>query len=426
MSKCEVVITGVGLVTPLGNETQSTWDNLILGKSGIGFLSDRYNLENYPCKVAGFVKNDQELINQVLSLKDQHKAGRFIHLGLVAAKQAIEDSGLSEAVPEQRDRFGSYMGIGIGGLGEIEHSVREYIAGGPKRVSPFTIPSLISNEAVGWASIKWNLQGPCAVVANACSSSSDALGMSFRAIRDGYADYMLAGGVESCAIPITVIGFGNMRALSTWTGDPAQASRPFDALRTGFVMAEGAAMLILERKDLAIKRGAKIYAEIVGYGATSDAHHITAIHPEGRGAINAVKMALNEAKINPEDVGYINAHGTGTRMNDIVETKVLKNVFGEHVSPKNPSHAVISSTKSMTGHMLGATGAAEAIFCALALQKQILPPTINLENPDPECDLDYIPGYARDSRIGDSKINYAISNSFGFGGGNTVLVLRKN
>ena len=421
MSKCEVAITGIGLITPLGNDTGTTWNNLIAGKSGIGFISDRYNLENYPCKVAGFVKNDQAFIDQVLSPKDQHKAGRFIQLALVAAKQAMEDSGLSDIFPEQRDRFGSYMGIGVGGLGEIEQVFREYIAGGPKKVSPFTIPSLISNEAVGWASIKWNLQGPCAVVVNACSSSSDALGIAFRSIKDGYADYMLAGGTESCAIPITVVGFGNMRALSTWTGDPAGASRPFDALRTGFVMSEGAAMLVLERKDLAIKRGAKIYAEILGYGSTCDAHHITAIHPDGRGAINAVKMALNEAKINPEKIGYINAHGTGTRMNDVVETNVLKHVFGEHVCAEKLGHIAVSSTKSMTGHMLGATGAAEAIFCALALQNQILPPTINLENPDPACDLDYIPGCARDS-----KITYAISNSFGFGGGNTVLVLRKN
>lgn len=422
MSKCEVAITGIGLITPLGNDVNTTWGNLVAGKSGISFISDRYNLENYPCKVAGFVKNDQELIDQVLSPRDQHKAGRFIQLGLVAAKQAMEDSGLSDIIPEKRDRFGSYMGVGIGGLGEIERSFREYIAGGPKRISPFTIPSLISNEAVGWASIKWNLQGPCAVIANACSSSSDALGIAFRSIKDGYADYMLAGGVESCAIPITIVGFGNMRALSTWTGDPAGASRPFDALRTGFVMAEGAAMLVLERKDFAVKRGAKIYAEILGYGATCDAHHITAIHPDGRGAINAVKMALNEAKINPEDIGYINAHGTGTRMNDVVETNVLKHVFGEHVCAEKPGHIAVSSTKSMTGHMLGATGAAEAIFCSLALQNQILPPTINLENPDPACDLDYIPGgYARDS-----KISYAMSNSFGFGGGNTVLVLRKN
>jgi 3-oxoacyl-[acyl-carrier-protein] synthase II len=245
--------------------------------------------------------------------------------------------------------------------------------------------------------------------------------MAFRAIKDGYADYVLSGGVESCAIPMTIVAFGNMKALSTWSGDPTKASRPFDALRTGFVMAEGAAMLLLERKDLAIKRGAKIYAEIVGYGATADAHHITAIHPEGRGAINAIKLALKEAEINPQDVGYINAHGTGTRMNDLVETNSLKSVFSEHVSAQKQGHAAVSSTKSMTGHMLGAAGAAEAIFCALALRKQILPPTINLENPDPECDLDYIPGVARQA-----KVNYAISNSFGFGGANTVLVLKKN
>ena len=421
MSKCEVAITGIGLVTPLGNDTQTTWRNLIAGKSGIGLISDRYNLENYPCKVAGFVKNEQELINQVLSLKDQRKAGRFIQLGLVAAKQAMEDSGFSENLPDQRDRFGTYLGIGVGGLGEVEHAVHEFMDGGAKKVSPYVIPSLISNEATGWIGIKWNLQGPSAVIANACSSSSDAVGMAFRLIKDGYTDYMLAGGVECCAIPITIVGFGNMKALSTWTGDPAQASRPFDALRTGFVMSEGAAVLLLERKDLAVKRGAKIYAEISGYGATADAHHITAIHPEGRGAINSIKLALSESEINPKDIGYINAHGTGTRMNDIVESRVLKTVFGSHVDPSNPKHAVISSTKSMTGHMLGATGAAEAAFCALALQNQVVPPTINLENPDPECDLDYVPGLARQVQM-----QYAMSNSFGFGGGNTALVLKKN
>lgn len=421
MSKCEVAITGIGLITPLGNNTQTTWKSLVAGKSGISFISDRYNLENYPCKVAGFVKNEQALVDSVLSLKDQQKSGRFIQIGLVAAKQAIEDSGLSENFPEQRDRFGTYLGVGIGGLGEIEYAVREFLNGGVKKVSPYVIPSLISNEAAGWISIKWNLQGPSAVIANACSSSSDAVGMAFRLIKDGYADYMLAGGVESCAIPIAIVGFGNMKALSTWAGDPAQASRPFDALRTGFVMSEGAAVLTLERKDLAVKRGAKIYAEIVGYGATADSHHITAIHPEGRGAINAIKQALSESGINSDKIGYINAHGTGTRMNDIVENRVLKAVFGSHVDPQNSNHAVISSTKSMTGHMLGATGAAEVAFCALALQNQIVPPTINLENFDPECDLDYVPRLARFV-----DIKYAISNSFGFGGGNTALVLKKN
>lgn len=421
MTKCEVVISGIGLVTPLGNDSLTTWKNVVAGKSGISLISDRFDFENYPCKVAGFVKNEQEVLNQVLSIKDQSHSGRFIHLSMIAAKDAFDDSGLSATFPEQRGRFGSYIGIGIGGLGEIEQNVHDYMSGGPKKISPFTIPSLISNEAVGWATIKWNLQGPSAVITNACSSSSDAVGMAFRAIKDGYADYMLAGGVESCAIPITIVAFGNLRALSTWFGDPEKASRPFDALRSGFVMSEGAAMLVLERKDLAIKRGAKIYAEIVGYGATADAHHITAIHPEGRGAVSAINLALNEARINPEQVGYINAHGTGTKMNDVVETLALKKVFGSHVCPKNSVHAVISSTKSMTGHMLGGTGAAEAAFCALALQNQVIPPTINLDNPDPECDLDYVPLVAREANI-----NFAISNSFGFGGGNTVLAFKRN
>jgi 3-oxoacyl-[acyl-carrier-protein] synthase II len=421
MTKCEVVISGIGLVTPLGNDTLTTWQNLIAGRSGTSLITDRFNFENYPCKVAGFVKNEQAYLDRVLSSKDQNHTGRFIHLGLIAADHALKDANLSVNFPEQRERFGAYIGVGVGGLGEMERYVHDYASGGPKKVSPFAIPSLISNEAAGWISIKWDLQGPSSVITNACSSSSDAVGMAFRLIRDGYADYMIAGGTESCAIPITVVAFGNMRALSTWDGDPAKSSRPFDALRSGFVMSEGAAMLILERKDLALKRGARIYAEIIGYGATSDAHHITAIHPEGRGAVNAINLALSDAKISPEQVGYINAHGTGTKMNDIAETRALKKVFGPHICPQNSKHIFVSSTKSMTGHMLGATGAAEAAFCALALKEQMLPPTINLDNPDPECDLDYVPMVSREVNI-----RYAISNSFGFGGGSTVLVFKKS
>lgn len=420
MAKHRVVITGLGIVTPLGNDIETTWQKLLAGKSGISYLADKFpSLANYDCKVAGFVKNEQALIDDILTTKEQHHTDRFIHLGLIAAKQAMIDSGLSGSLPEQRDRFGSYIGVGLGGLSQIENAVKKYDSDGPKRLSPFTIPSLISNEAVGWASIKWNIQGPTAIITNACSSSSNALGIAMREIRDGYSDYILAGGTESCMIPAAIAGFGNMRALSNWQGNPEQASRPFDAQRTGFVMAEGAAMLVLERKDLAIKRNAKIYAEIVGYGSTTDAYHITAIHPDGMGGIMAVRQALIDANIEPSQVDYVNAHGTGTKMNDLVETKILKHVFGKHVNPSNPKHACISSTKSMTGHMLGATGAAEAIFCALALYNQILPPTINLENTDPCCDLDYIPNVARNANI-----KYAISNSFGFGGNNATLVLK--
>lgn len=421
MPKHSVVITGVGLITPLGNDTQTTWQNLIAGKSGITSLVEKFpSLADYHCKVAGFVKNEQSLIDEILNAKEQQHTDRFIHLCLIAAKQAMQDAGLSQTFPEHRDRFGSYVGVGLGGLIQIEKAIQKYALDGAKRLSPFTIPSLISNEAVGWTSIKWNIQGATAIITNACSSSSDALGLAMREIRNGYADYMLAGGAESCMIPATVAGFGNMRALSTWQGNPEESSRPFDLNRTGFVMGEGAAMLLLERKDLAVKRGAKIYAELAGYGSTTDAYHITAIHPEGTGAIRAVSQALHDAQIEPTQVHYINAHGTGTKMNDAVETKVLKNIFGEHVNPKSENHACVSSTKSMTGHMLGATGAAEAIFCVLAIQNQIMPPTINLDTPDPECDLDYVAKTARKS-----KIECAISNSFGFGGSNATLVFKK-
>ena len=420
MPKHSVVITGIGIITPLGNNVATTWENLLAGKSGISHLADKFpSLADYDCKVAGFVKNEQSLIDEILTAKEQHHTDRFIHLCLVAAKQAMNDSGLSNSFPEQRDRFGSYIGIGLGGLSQIENAIRKYDSNGPKRLSPFTIPSLISNEAVGWASIKWNIQGSTAIITNACSSSSNALGLAMREIRDGYADYMLTGGTESCMIPAAIAGFGNMRALSTWQGNPENASRPFDAQRTGFVMAEGAAMLMLERKDLAIKRNAKIYAEIAGYGSTTDAYHITAIHPDGTGGIRAVEQALHDAQIEPSQVDYINAHGTGTKMNDAVETKILKQVFGQHVNPSSERHACISSTKSMTGHMLGATGAAEAIFCALAIQNQIIPPTINFDNADPNCDLDYVPNIARKATV-----NYAISNSFGFGGNNATIVLK--
>jgi 3-oxoacyl-[acyl-carrier-protein] synthase II len=421
MPKHSVVITGIGLITPLGNNTKTTWQNLIAGRSGTGVLSEKFpSLLDYSCKAAGFVKDEQGLIDEILNLKEQGHTDRFIHLCLVAAKEAMLDSELSSMVPEQRERFGSYIGVGLGGLGQIEKAITKFEHEGAKRLSPFTIPSLISNEAAGWTSIKWNLQGATAVITNACSSSSDALGIALREIRDGYADYMLAGGAECCMIPAAIAGFGNMRALSTWQGDPTQASRPFDLQRTGFVMGEGAAMLVLERKDLAIKRGAKIYAELAGYGSTTDAYHITAIHPEGLGGIKAVNAALADAKIRPDQVDYVNAHGTGTKMNDLVETKILKQVFGSHVNPSNPNHAFVSSTKSMTGHMLGATGAAEAAFCALAIQNQILPPTINLDYPDPDCDLDYIPNSARQA-----KVEIAISNSFGFGGSNATLVFKK-
>ena len=413
-----VVITGIGLVTPIGNDTNATWNSAIKGKSGICKI-DSFDISNYPCKVAGIVKNEQDQLNSVLNPKDQARTGRFIHMAMMAGHQAMVDSGLDENNPTNRENFGSYVGVGIGGLKTITDGINDLNEKGMRRVSPFIIPKAINNLAAGRLSMRWNLQGPITAITNACSSGADAFGLAFRLIRDGYADYMLAGGAESCIIPIAIAGFGNIRALSTWSGNPSKACRPFEKQRTGFVVGEGAGMMILERKDLAIKRNAKIYAEIIGYGATADAFHITAMHPEGRGAIAAIKTALADAKINSDQIGYVNAHGTGTPMNDVVETTILKKIFGEKINKNSHDQILVSSTKSMTGHLLGAAGGIEIGFTALALKNQIVPPTINLEEPDPQCDLDYVPNQAREANI-----THAISNSFGFGGGNSVVALK--
>jgi len=336
---------------------------------------------------------------------------------LIAADEALRDAGLSKEFPQDRDRFGSYVGVGIGGVGYVEAASLDLAKRGYKAVSPFLLPKTISNEAPGWLGIKFDLRGPSMAVVNACSSGNDAIGQAFRAIQDGHADYMLAGGAESSLTPLGFVGFGNMRALSSWKGDPSAASRPFDKDRSGFVMAEGSGLLVLEREDFARKRGAQVYAELVGYGATCDAYHITAIHPEGDGAIRAMNNALAQGNVNPDSVGYVNAHGTSTPMNDPAETKIIKKVFGEHA---DKNRLLVSSTKSMTGHMLGAAGGAELAFSALAIKHGVLPPTINLDNPDPACDLDYIAHQAREKRV-----DYAMSNSFGFGGANSSILLKR-
>ncbi len=415
-----VVITGIGLINPLGNDTQTTWQSVIAGRSGIRTIPQSYGLSSYHITTAGLVTGEQPLLDRVLPAKFHSKTDRFIHLALIAGHEAMNDSGLSKTMPENRERFGVYMGVGMGGLGSVTEAVRDLDHGGFKNLSPFVIPKTISNLAPAWLSMQWDLQGPITAFTNACSSSADAVGVAFRLIRDGYVDYMMAGGTECCVVPIAIIGFGNMRALSTWAGDPAQASRPFDRDRSGFVIAEGAAVLILERLDLALTRGAHIYAELVGYGASADAYHITAMHPDARGAVKAMQLAMDDAHIASSAIGYINAHGTGTPMNDPTETIALKKVFGSLIDPTNPDHVCVSSTKSMTGHMLGAAGATEVAFTALALQYGVLPPTINLDNPDPICDLDYIPLCARHKIV-----DYALTNSFGFGGGNAVLALKR-
>lgn len=402
-------------MTPVGKTKKESWDSIISGRSGISELSLECDIGR-PAKVAGQVGDISEQLSKVLSPQEQRKTDRFIQLSLVAAHEALCDSGLDKYTFVQRERFGAYVGVGIGGLGGIADAVLSFERKGYRAISPFMLPRVIPNEAPGWMSMKFDLQGPTMAVVNACSSGNDAIGQAFRAIQDGHADYMLAGGTESCLTPIAIAGFGNMRALSSWQGDPACASRPFDKNRSGFVMSEGAGFLVLEREDLARKRGVDIYALVGGYGAHSDAYHITAIHPEGRGAVCAIESAISQAEINKDQVGYVNAHGTATTMNDPAETKILKHVFGDHARKS----LLVSSTKSMTGHMLGAAGGAEAGFTALAIKNGIVPPTINLDEPDPACDLDYTSGVARE-RI----IQSAISNSFGFGGANSVICLKR-
>ena len=418
--KHRVVITGMGMVTPLGLSTEATWVNICAGVSGIRAMPEHFGLQGYPVNAIGLVQGEKPLLDAVLSPKYHQRTERFIHLALVAGQQALAQAGITAEFPTNRQRIGCYVGIGVGGIDgtiEAEKTLRE---AGPKRVNPFVIPKIITNMAPGWLSMQFNLQGPSLALTTACASSTDALGMAFRAIRDGYVDYMLAGGTEACALPLTIAGFGNMRALATWQGDPAQASRPFDKDRSGFVLAEGGVMLVLERLETAQERGATVIAEIVGYGATTDAYHLTAMHPEALGAIGAMQIALVDAGIAPEDIDYINAHGTSTPMGDPQETLALKRVFGERLMPTANNHALVSSTKSMTGHMLGATGAAEAAFCALALRDGLVPPTINLITPDPTCDLDYVPLLSRPK-----ELRYAMTNSFGFGGSNAVLILKK-
>ena len=413
-TKHRVAITGIGMITPLGNNVATNWNNVIAGKSGISTLDESINLAGFSQRIAGIVRGEQTLIDALIPPKNQSKADRFIHLAMIAAQEALHDARLDNHNPTDRTRFGCYLGVGMGGLPSLSQAILA-LQEGYRKISPFTIPKALGNEAASWLSMTWDLQGPSAAISTACASSSDALGLAMRAIRDGYCDYMLAGGTESSLTPISIVAFGNMKALTSWTGAPEQASRPFDEQRSGFVIAEGAAMLLLERLDLAQARGATIYAELAGYGATSDAYHLTAMHPEGRGAQAAINASLNDAQVAHHSVEYINAHGTATIMNDILESQTIEKTFGAHANS-----IAISSTKSMTGHMLGAAGAAEAAYTALALYHGLIPPTINLTKQDPSCTLDYVPRAARTQ-----KITVAQSNSFGFGGHNAVLTLKK-
>jgi len=409
--KRRVVVTGLGLITPLGTGIQKTWEGICKGASGIDRITT-FDTSEFPVQIAGEVKdfNPEDFIER----KEIKKMDVFIQYALSAGSMAIEDAGL-KITEENADRVGVIVGAGIGGIQTIERYHSVLLENGQRRISPFFIPMLITNLAAGQISMRFGARGPNSCVTTACAAGTHAIGDSFKIIQRGDADAMIAGGSESAITPLTIAGFANMKALSSRNDTPQKASRPFDVERDGFVIAEGAGIVVLEELEVALARRAKIYAEVTGYGMTADAYHMTAPDPEGRGVVNCMRVALRDAGIAPEAVTYINAHGTSTPYNDKHETSAIKHLFGEHVH-----QLAVSSTKSMTGHLLGAAGGVEAAFCALALSEGIIPPTINYEYPDPECDLDYVPNHARHI-----DLENVISNSFGFGGTNACIVLKK-
>ena len=405
-----VVVTGLGLVTPVGNSVETTWTALVQGRSGADYIR-KFDAEKFPVRFSCEVK-DFDPLNYV-EKKEARKMGAFIHYAIAASQEAVDDSEL-KITDEVAENVGTYISSGIGDFWAIEREHLKLLNDGPGRVSPFFIPSAIVNLASGQVSIRHNAKGPNSATATACSAGAHAIGDSFKIIQRGDADAMICGGAESAITPMCIAGFAALRALSTRNDDPQHASRPFDLNRDGFVIGEGAGIMILEELEFAKRRGARIYAEIVGYGMTGDAFHITMPDASGSGAVRVMQKTLKDAGATPEDVGYINAHGTSTPYNDKFETMAIKKTFGEH-APKIP----ISSTKSMTGHLLGAAGGVEGVFSVLSIYRNILLPTINYETPDPECDLDYIPNQARET-----KIQYALSNSFGFGGTNAALLFK--
>lgn len=411
IKKRRVVVTGLGLITPLGIGVETSWKSAIEGKSGIGAIT-QFDASQLPVRIAGEVKGFDA--GQYLEAKEIKKMARFIHFAMASAEMAVEDSGL-KITDKNAERVGVIVGAGIGGLPAIEHYHKALLEKGYKKISPFFIPMVIINLASGNVSIKFGAKGPNSTAVTACASGSHSIGDAFKIIQRGDADAMIAGGAESTISVLGIAGFAAMRALSTRNDEPEKASRPFDAERDGFVMGEGAGVIILEDLESALNRGAKIYAEIVGYGMSSDAYHITSPPPNGEGAARCIKTSLNDAEVEPEAVIYINAHGTSTKYGDELEIAAVKTVFGEHAYKM-----CISSTKSMTGHLLGAAGGIEAIFSILSIYNNIVPPTINLENPDPECDLDYVVGKAREM-----DVEFAMSNSFGFGGTNACLLFKK-
>lgn len=410
-----VVITGIGLVTPLGIGTEASWKGLLDGESGAGPIT-QFDTEQFRCRIAAEVKNWDPVAAGFIEKKKLKEMDRFTEFALGAAKLAIQDAGL-ELTDEERDRAGCFVGVGLGGLQTLERAKQTLMEKGPQRISPYSIPGIIANLAAGHITMAHGLRGPSFCTTSACSSGAHAIGEAAEWMRRGRTDVMVVGGAEATVTPVGIGSFEAMFALSRRNDDPKSASRPFDKDRDGFLCGEGAGILVLETATRAKKRGAKIYAEVTGYGASSDAHHLTAIAPGGAGAVRSMRMALDDAKLAPDAVDYVNAHGTSTPIGDIAESQAIGTTFGAHALDKK---LWVSSTKSMIGHLLGAAGAVESAVCALALAHGRIPPTINLQNQDPECVLDYVANVARERRI-----KHALNNSFGFGGTNCSLVLSR-
>lgn len=409
--KRRVVITGLGAITPVGHNVKETWDNLLKGVSGFDMIT-RFDASNFSTKFAAEVKNFNP--EEHFDLKESRKLDLYTQFALVASREAVADAGLKDAKLDP-DMVGVITGAGIGGILTLEEEIGKYIAQGPRRISPFFIPKMISNIAAAHIAIENCFKGVNFNITSACASANHAIGTAFRTIQYGDADVMISGGTEAAVTPVAVAGFGALRALSTRNDDPKTASRPFDKERDGFVMSEGAAILVLEELEHAKARGAKIYAEIVGYGASDDAYHITAPLEDGSGSTKCMQMALRDAGLQPQDIQYVNAHGTSTPLNDKGETMSIRNAFGEHAYKLK-----VNSTKSMVGHMLGAAAGIEAIVCCKTIQTGWIHPTMNLVNPDPECDLDYVPNKAIQM-----DVNTALSNSLGFGGHNSAIIIKK-
>ncbi len=411
MMKRRVVVTGTGLITPLGTGTEKTWRNLCEGKSGIDFIT-RFDTSDFGVKIAAEVKDFN--VDEFIEPKLARHLDLFVQYAVASAGMALKESGLTVDAANE-NRVGVFTGNGIGGLTTIEKYHQISLERGPRKITPFFIPMVISNMSAGQISIVFGLKGPNLSVTTACAAGTHAVGEAFRSISRGDCDAAITGGSESTICPLAVGGFNAMKALSRQNENPAKACRPFDRDRNGFIISEGGGMMILEELEYARQRGASILAEVVGFGLSGDGFHMAAPPEDGDGAVRCMQMALNDAGLAPEDIDYINAHGTSTPLNDVVETRAIKTVFGEHAYKLS-----VSSTKSMTGHMLGGAGGIESVFLALAIHNQIIPPTINLENPDPECDLDYVPNKSKETAI-----RAAISNSFGFGGTNAVLAMKK-